>query len=995
MSLRKNLASLVASVLLASSLVVFHTPASQATEPNWSELTSADAPIASQSKRAPNGWAYDMVRANDAHDLGFTGEGVRVAILDNGIDARATGITSKVVDRFNALYVVNGLQEHGTATAGIVAAEPNTEAGIGGIAPDAEILDVQVCVLSNCRNEGMVAGLRWAIDNGADVVSMSLGGGSNDGAMAAMIQEATSKGIIVLAAAGNSACSAYRQTSSGEKATNCTQSRISIGYPASYSIDGLVSVGAVDRERKRASYSTFNAQVDVSAPGTGVSTTFPWGPNSDFGGTSAATPVVAGVAALIKQAAPSLTAAEIQGVLQISSTAATEAIPNVWDSCTWNSETNVWDCTNLSPAKWPVRYYTGAGVVDAVRAVETAQELVQVKAEGKLTAAQVTNEDAAIALDWSNSGLGAGPYKLLLDGNVVKTSASTSTKITELSNWSTYAVEVQDASGQVTPLTLATPGRTYVPAAKTLNEIRVHPEDFFVSSQQDLSGEYGGIILSDGTPVNCSSSSCQYSLAPFSGTGRYYYVDANGVLSAPSNAVAVTSQLLAPPQNLKFTDITETGIKISWDSVPGATAYRYYDAGKGEWLETAETSVEISGVKTGLFSTFRVAAEGGDMGNLISTWTPTYWYFTYPPELEPLSGLTIRHLSDTEVDIGFTPNPEAARIFFVRSDGKMQYMPGDAPGIMDRFNPEDAGKTFKYVFVTIDEFQWGMQYGKISEEITVTVPFPKKVDDLSTDLTNEPLQYETERDFKGFSSSGKQVWWWVEGPCQLVSQDGTQAKVRATGVNADCLVKGNTEEDATWKRGYIEIRIPLVKKVETVSLVGSVPDGLEYKKEVTLTAQGNTNRAVSWFVDGDCILVEAKDRWARFRANDGQGTCKVEARIYEDDWFTGANASVDQGMVLQKEKLTITAKSQIWDRRTISLRYETATGRTPVFKTTGLCRVVKVTKTHVQVASRFTFGSCVLNTTVPATRAEAGATSSTRVALLTHKPQRKADLFND
>jgi len=60
-----------------------------------------------------------------------------------------------------------------------------------------------------------------------------------------------------------------------------------------------------------------------------------------------------------------------------------------------------------------------------------------------------------------------------------------------------------------------------------------------------------------------------------------------------------------------------------------------------------------------------------------------------------------------------------------------------------------------------------------------------------------------------------------------------------------------------------------------------------------------------------------------------------------------------------------------------------------------MCRIVKVTKTHVQVASRFTFGSCIVTATVPATRTETSASSTTRVALLTYKPQRKADLFRD
>jgi len=62
----------------------------------------------------------------------------------------------------------------------------------------------------------------------------------------------------------------------------------------------------------------------------------------------------------------------------------------------------------------------------------------------------------------------------------------------------------------------------------------------------------------------------------------------------------------------------------------------------------------------------------------------------------------------------------------------------------------------------------------------------------------------------------------------------------------------------------------MIKKVETVSLTGTVSQGLEYKKEMVLTAEGISNRPVSWFLDGNCVLVETRDRWARVRANDGQ-----------------------------------------------------------------------------------------------------------------------------
>jgi hypothetical protein len=297
--------------------------------------------------------------------------------------------------------------------------------------------------------------------------------------------------------------------------------------------------------------------------------------------------------------------------------------------------------------------------------------------------------------------------------------------------------------------------------------------------------------------------------------------------------------------------------------------------------------------------------------------------------------------------------------------------------------------------ILIDDLQYGTQFGQISAAFTITVPLPKKENALTTNLSNEPLQYETEREFTGSSASGAPLGWWVEGPCQLVRQDGPKFWLRANAVDSDCVVKANTEEDATWERGYLEVRIRMIKKVETVSLTGTVSQGLEYKKEMVLTAEGNSNRPVSWFLDGNCVLVEARDRWARVRANDGQGNCKVEARLYENEWFTGASAAVYQGMVIQKEAVTIVGKAQIWHGRTISLRYETLSGRIPVFKTTGMCRVVKVTGTHLHVASRFTFGKCVISTTLAATRAEGGASGTTRVNVLTLRQQRQAELFED
>ncbi len=987
---RKFAALVVTTVAIISSLGQLPSVALGA-EINPTTSTSVSAP-----PRAKNGWAYDMVRVDEAHALGYTGAGIRVAILDNGIDPRATGITGKVVASFDAVHAVNGQQEHGTATAGIVAAETNSEAGIGGVAPDVEILNVKVCTLSNCRTEAMIAGLRWAIDNGADIISMSIGGPGTDGAVAALIRDAVDAGIVVVAAAGNSACFATWESQEGKKSRNCTQTSLSRNFPGSYPTDGVITVGAVDRERKRASYSSYNAQVDVSAPGTGVSTTFPWGPNADFGGTSAATPVVAGVAALVMEAAPSLTPAQVQSVIQLSAAEAENSPPEVWDSCVWNAEAVKWECVNLSPAKWPARFYTGAGVVDAVAAVTLAREIEAQIQGAAVGSPAVTETDATLALDWSASGLGAGPYKVSLDGEEVAQANGTSIVLNDLINEATYSVRVSDASGKLTLPVLARPSDAVAVPAFHMTNLRAERDGMYPTFAEALPGNgYGALLLSDGIRVSCSETQCDYSMPAGTVTARYVSIDSLGRLSEPSQEISVTSTAqFGAPQNIVISDITATSAKASWDAVAGAEHYYYYDAGAGEWKVTTETTVVMEGMKTALPSTFRVAVSAPH-GSPIGVWSPTHWYYALPPELPALTGLSVKNISAKEVAISFTKNEDAERIAYFRSDGKVNYLPASSPEIVDRFDEYDAGKTYSYFFVQLDDMQYGTQYGVVSPAFTITVPLPKKVDTLASDLTNEPLQYETEREFTGTSTSGKKVWWWVEGPCQLVNQDGPKVKVRANGIGADCLVKGNTQEDEIWDRGYIEIRIPLIKKTETLSLTTGASNGLAYASETQITATGNSNRPISWFIDGNCRLIETQDRWARVRSNDGQGVCKVEARLYEDPWFSGARATLDQGMVVRTDKLTMSASKQIYNRRTIALRYDTASGRWPEFKTTGMCRIVKVTQTHVLIASRFTFGSCLITATLKATRAETGSETTTRVALLKHKQRAEVDSLND
>ena len=953
-SLWRKSAALVLATILFASLFAFSPSSASAAEP---------APV---PPRAKNGWAYDMVRADQAQAMGYTGSGVRVAILDNGIDPRATGITGKVVGTFDGTLGANGQQEHGTATAGIVAAVKNAEAGIGGIAPDVEILNVKVCIMSNCRTEAMIPGLRWAIDNDADIISMSIGGGGVDGAVAALIREATESGIVVVAAAGNTACSARFQSQDGLKDRNCTKTMLSRNYPGSYPFDGVITVGAVDRERKRASYSSYNEEVDVSAPGTGVSTTFPWGPNADFGGTSAATPVVAGVAALVLQAAPSLTPSQVQSVLQLSASPAVDSPPDVWDSCVWNATASKWECVGLSPATWPSRYYTGAGIVDAVAAVELARELELKNLAGALLTPQVTSASASLTVDWSSAGLGAGPYEVKLDGELAAQTGSNSIVLNDLINEATYAVTVSDASGATTLPALGRPTTAVTTPGASLSRVRVYADGIYFDFETPIeSPGYGALLFNDGRTATCSQGSCDYSMPAGTATAHYVSIDNRGRLSEPSNELTLTSTLaFGSPEGVQVLDITATTATVRWNPVPGAEYYHYYDAGAGEWKTTTETQVSLVGLKTGLPTSTRVAVSNSN-GNLIGAWSGWYWYFALPPELEPPIGVQVSDLRESSVTFAYEQTPDSERIVFFRSDGKVSYQPSNSPGFTDRFNADEYGKTFTYWFVSIDDLQWGTQYGKVSVGYTITVPTPRLPDQLSIIGSLDLLTAGSTRDFTSEATSGRIVDWLVSGPCEKVSEIQKTLRVRATNGFGLCVIRASLGQDASWLGTSAEIRFDVVRAADEISLSG-LTQKLEYGKSIDVRATATSGRSVTWEVTSGCSFTILGDNLVRLKATRSSGFCNITATTLQNDNWSGASTSRGQTLALVQEQVTMISAAKLIDRKTLIVTYKTVTGRSVLLKSTALCSVARLSTTKFQVKSKYNTGTCVITASLTA-----------------------------
>jgi len=259
-------------------------------------------------------WGVDRIDAEVVHSQN-KGQGVRVAILDTGIDLdhpdlRVVGDTSFVYE------TVNGDDDngHGTRVAGIVAALDN-DIGVIGVAPEAELYAVKVL---NSRGSGrcsdILSGIEWAIDHDMQVVNMSFATSLNlPQAIRTALEKAYQAGIVLVAGAGNTG------TDSGEGNNICA--------PARYA--PVIAVGATDELDNRCSFSSTGDTLELTAPGVNIYSTTSGGGYANVTGTSASSPHVTGAAALL--IASGVTSnAEVRQIFQGT---AVDLGPSEWDSC--------------------------------------------------------------------------------------------------------------------------------------------------------------------------------------------------------------------------------------------------------------------------------------------------------------------------------------------------------------------------------------------------------------------------------------------------------------------------------------------------------------------------------------------------------------------------------------------------------------------------------------------------------------------------------------
>jgi subtilisin len=271
-----------------------------------------------------NNWGLDMIKAPAVWGNGYTGNGIVVAVIDTGVDYNHNDLKNNIwtntkeiagngIDDDGNGYIddvqgwnFNGNNNntlddngHGTHVSGIIAGE-NNGYGVTGVAYNAKIMPVKALNSSGSGSYSAIAkGIYYAVDNGANIINLSLGGDASSQTLKSAIEYASSKGVIVVMASGNEGGSVP-------------------GYPARYADKSGIAVGAVNKEGNLTDFSNRaggNQLAYVTAPGQSIYSTVPGNEYANYSGTSMASPYVAGVVALMLSANPTLTETQVREII--------------------------------------------------------------------------------------------------------------------------------------------------------------------------------------------------------------------------------------------------------------------------------------------------------------------------------------------------------------------------------------------------------------------------------------------------------------------------------------------------------------------------------------------------------------------------------------------------------------------------------------------------------------------------------------------------------
>ena len=239
-------------------------------------------------------YSHEKTNVSVAWENNLKGKGIKIAILDTGISTHSDLNIAGGVSTVDYTNLYDDDHGHGTHIAGIIASKDN---GVGttGVASEADIYSVKVQGFTG-KGDLMdtIEGIDWAINNDIDIMNMSLGTERHSATLKAKIDEAVSKGVLVVASSGNTGDSQMM-------------------YPANY--DNVIAVGATDQNNHLASFSTSGPALDMVAPGVEIVSTYLGDTYAIGNGTSQAAPYVTSMLALYMEKYPSKSATELTQML--------------------------------------------------------------------------------------------------------------------------------------------------------------------------------------------------------------------------------------------------------------------------------------------------------------------------------------------------------------------------------------------------------------------------------------------------------------------------------------------------------------------------------------------------------------------------------------------------------------------------------------------------------------------------------------------------------
>jgi thermitase len=268
-------------------------------EPNYIYLQNQIDFPNDQLYREQYQWNLPVIQTEAGWDVTRGDEKIIIAVVDTGVDLNHPDLRNRLTKGYNVLEDNDYPDDdngHGTHVAGIIASETNNREGVAGMTWYNKIMPIKAMGAEGYGTTFDIArGIIWAVDNGADVINLSLGNYQPSSFMEEAVKYAYKRNAVIISAAGND---------------NSSQPSFPAAYPE------VLGVSAVSYTGLRAPFSNYGDYIDVSAPGVQIPSTYFNQQYAALSGTSMASPHVAGLAGLILSANPELTNQEVMDIIK-------------------------------------------------------------------------------------------------------------------------------------------------------------------------------------------------------------------------------------------------------------------------------------------------------------------------------------------------------------------------------------------------------------------------------------------------------------------------------------------------------------------------------------------------------------------------------------------------------------------------------------------------------------------------------------------------------